>query len=196
MSVVKQLLFLSFLALGTAHGAGRVKISPLLYCLAQEEEKIHRGKVSGPIVALNKELLSDFTAVEHLLLRPKFYRQICHPQAPFSPSLGLVKLILTNRDGIFISTSKDSSYRRVQADFIRRLPSRIGRLFMDYLSGLQGLAPKANCLEEHIPPLGKIYRKYQIIEQDVGIRQLLAASDVNKIFRQLKRLEQIIQACR
>ena len=168
---------------------GRGKTSSLVQCLAKEEENIHRGKVAGPIVVLNRELFSHFTEAGQLLLKGEYFHRVCRSEGPFTPSLNLLKLILTHEEEAFVS-SKAS--RPLAKETVRKA----GRLLLDYLAGLQSLAPRADCLPDKMKPLREIHRKYRHIEQHVESNQLIAPEDVAQVFSQLPSLDELTQSCR
>ncbi|MCY4644837.1 MAG: hypothetical protein OXB88_09490 [Bacteriovoracales bacterium] len=183
--------------LSTAFGTetGTPSPSRLLQCLAKEEENIHRDKVRGPIVELNREMLSAFAGFDGPFIKKEYLGRICRSPSPFGPSLALLQVILVHGKKAFSSTTKRSSYRKLHQNFLKKLPRKAAKMLIRYLSGIQGMTPKADCLKEAIEPLGKIHQRYKAIEEDVGIEQLISPSDVKQIFAHLKNLDQIAHNC-
>ena len=171
------------------------QVSPLLQCLAKEEEQIHRQKVKGPIVELNQEMLALFATIRQLRLKPLYRKQICQSSSAFTPSLGLLQIILLHGKQPFYSTSQEPSYRGFQESFLTSLSSTASRLFMNYLSAIQALTPRSHCLREHIPPLRKIYQQYKTLEEHIATQHLIEPSDLSQVFAGLSRLDEIVKAC-
>ena len=172
------------------------QVPPLLQCLAREEEQIHHQKVKGPIVELNQEMLALFATTRQLRLKPLYRKQICQSSSEFTPSLGLLQIILLHGKQPFYSTSQDPSYRGFQESFLASLNSTANRLLMNYLSAIQALTPRSHCLIEHIPPLGKVYQQYKTLEEYIAIQYLIQPSDLSQIFAGLSRLDEIVKACK
>ena len=172
------------------------EITPLVHCLAKEEESIHLSKTTGPIVELNREFLSHFASTNKVFLKRNYFHRICRSQAPFSPSLSLLQVILMHGQGAFEPLAiKHPTYSNTQNLTFDDLQRKSGRLLLNYLSGVQGLTLQENCLENKINSLYNIHQKYQDIEKHVKIEQLIPPSEVLDIFKQLKNLDKIIESC-
>ena len=149
--LLKSCLLAAWATTGAQAASPVEQASPLLQCLAREEEQIHQQKVKGPIVELNQEMLALFATIRQLRLKPPYRKQICQPSSAFTPSLGLLRIILLHGKQPFYSTSQDSSYRGFQKSFLTSLSSTANRLLMNYLSAIQALTPRSHCLIEQIP---------------------------------------------
>ena len=169
----------------------KVTISPLLQCLAHEEADIHRRKIKGARVKLNQELFSIFSSNPHITLKKEYYQQVC--PAP-SPSLSLLRVILLHRERTFEQKSPQSNQVPL-LQTLTELSRKSGELLMLYLSYLQATVSQTDCLKQKIGPLKNIYQKYQTIEGDVEIDQLIEKKEIEIIFNQLKNMDQITNAC-
>ena len=170
--------------------------SPLSQCLAKEEERLHLNKIKGPIVKLNREMLSLFTTDDRLLLKKKYLHQICHSQSEFAPSLNLVRVVLIHRKEAFDSTSQNSIQKGLRNTLLSHFSKKTGQLLLEYLSAIQGLTHKADCLTEKMRPLQNIYHKYKVLEEHLDTNQLMEVSEITQIFVQLKQLNKLMKSCR
>ena len=171
-------------------------VSSLGQCLAKEEERIHLNQVKGPIVKLNREMLSLFTTVKRPLLKKKYFHQICRSQSKFVPSLNLVRVILTHGKEAFYFTAQNPLKKKFQNNLLTHLSRRTGQLLLTYLSDIQGLSPRPDCLIERMRPLQKIYHKYKVLEEHEDTDQLMGPSDITQVFAQLNQLDKMMKACR
>ena len=141
----------------------------ILACLGQEELKIHRSGTEGPVYQLNRAFVDMFSKAKTPLISSVAVQEICRSK-DFSPSVSLLRYLLLRGD--------------------RRVP----RIFFDYLSGLQGLAPAASCLPQKLPHFSYLSERYR----HLGPSAILKGEDerIRELFDGLKNLDAIFKKCR
>jgi hypothetical protein len=164
--------------------------------LGKEELQLHKNRSNGPLYYLNRHLVGELASFDNLELKKKYLNQICHSK-DFSPSVTFLKLLLIQREDIFIIRGDlKSSKNALLKGTIDLLLSRAPHLFFRYLGHLKTLTPHAGCLERAIPQLPVILERYRYLEQDYGHKQLIADHrNLEGIFDKLKNLDDIVRTC-
>jgi hypothetical protein len=169
----------------------------LLQCLGQEELKLHKMKITGPVYKLNQLFISELSTYDGIKVKKEHLRSICNYQN-FSPSVKLLKYLLTYGHAIFDKKSEQvvtavSEFNNVNLDnFIENVP----KIFFSYLAHVQSLSPGHSCLYEKLPHLRYFLNRYKYLEGAIPISHLMKEKKkISEIFRRLSRLDNIIRRC-
>ena len=164
--------------------------SPLLICLAREEESIHQKKIKGPPYFLNQFFINEFSAYGHLKLKEPHSDAICG-QGLDQVSFKLMKTILTNDGSIFDLTENNPNTPSSSPSFTitEELRATALRAFFGYLSYVEASSPKASCLESHIPHLKEMRHRYNHLQNHPSDK--VKKIDMTKVRDILSHLEGI-----
>ncbi len=170
------------------------KKNQLVICLGKEEGLIHKNRISGPTYKLNQYFISKLVSMD-IHIKEKFLSQICSDS--HNTSIRLLKLLMIQKDKCFkennFTESPLYSYKQASKDlFIQDLP----RVFSQYISNVQSLAPTKDCLEKRIPYLKEFLIKYSNLEmEDIPIDTIIDKNKILSIFEKLENINTIYKAC-
>lgn len=165
----------------------------LLYCLGQEELRIHAANDTGPLYLLNQRMIGEFTQIKNRNLKDVYQSEVCKSK---STSLSLLQLLLKHKDEIFLPINLESHEKELQDQNIKTLIDHAPGIFLDHLSQIQGTMPTANCLEKHIPEIVKIRDDFKYLQTILTSFQILESEDrYNIIIDKLQDLENFKRLC-
>jgi hypothetical protein len=191
-----KLVLLMILTILSTNTLAQSKRRDLLYCLGQEELKLHRSKRTGPQYFLNQFFINEAASTGLFKLKKKYYKEICEIKE-FPPSIGLMKNLLLKEKKIFEKVKSESSH--LEALYISGLDSLVERaphIFFQFLSIIQSQTRYAYCFNENIPELHRMLEKFRYLEEDMSPKQLISnKKEINAIFEKLKYLDAIYDKC-
>ena len=172
------------------------KSNDLLYCLGQEEKKLHLKKRTGPQYFLNQYFINEAASTGVFRLKKKFYKKICVDNE-FPPSIGLMKNILLHEKSLFREVKTESNHLdALYTSGLESLVETAPHIFFQFLSIIQSHTRYAHCFRDNIPELHKMMENYQYLEEELSSKQLLSnKKSINIIFDKLKSLEEIYERC-
>jgi hypothetical protein len=169
----------------------------VLQCLAKEEARLHKNNDHGSSYRLNQDLLNELAGSNTIYFKKKYVDEICQNRA-FSPSVSLLKLLLTRETSIFdFSTENlESSEGSFRLNFIREFQKQAPRLLVQYLAGIQGELPTSNCLENAIPETKSIFERMKYLEEEISFNDIVKdKKKLESIFIKLSKLSTIKIKC-
>lgn len=168
----------------------------LLYCLGQEELKLHTGKRTGPQYFLNQFFINEAASTGLFNLKAKYYRKICKIKE-FPPSIGLMKNLLIHEKKIFVKLKYDSIHlEALHSSGLDSLIERAPHIFFQFLSIIQSQTRYAHCFQENIPELHKMLEQFRYLEEDISSKSLISnKKDILAVFEKLKYLDAIYDKC-
>jgi hypothetical protein len=170
----------------------------LLHCLAKEEEKLHKEKSQKVLYRLNQNFINELATSNDIAIKQKYVQEICNDRALFSPSIGLLRILLLKENDVFdLSLSGvDPKLRPYKMAYIREFQKQVPHFFVSYLAGVQAEMPVAKCLENAIPEITKMNERLKYLEEEISMHKIL--SDKNKIeiiFKKLLKIKDITENC-
>lgn len=157
----------------------------VLKCLGQEEKFYHKKRLGGALLKINKSLISEMLQIsETLEIKPKYVSEVCNSKK-FSESVQLLKLILREKDNLFIfkSAPGDVVQRSQDERAIKEIINRSAFLFIKLINHIQSDFKQANCVIKEIPQIRTFYHSARYILEDEGIEKLLPEpNQINSIF--------------
>ncbi|WP_127717352.1 hypothetical protein [Halobacteriovorax sp. HLS] len=183
----------------TLHCVSTLANSPrrdLLFCLGQEEQKLHVNKRTGPQYFLNQYFINEAASTGIFKLKNSYYEEICE-RREFPPSVGLMKNILINEKKIFEKVKMGSAHLEALYDSgLDTLVENAPHIFFQFLSIVQSHTRYAHCFKENIPELHSLMNSYQYLEEDTEPGQLIQnKKSIRIIFDKLKHLDAIYERC-
>ena len=167
--------------------------SPLLKCLGEEENKIHKHKENGPVYRLNQILINELIEGLSVEVKDPFMQEICG-EGVSSPSIQLIKLLLLDGELIFEKGHSENIIN--QGAGAKSLLDQAPRFFFSYLADLQSTTPKSGCLEENIPEVKFFLERFKHLEAEISRSQLLDDKDkLESIFLKLQDFDGIVGRC-
>jgi len=160
----------------------------LMYCIGQEELKIHKAKKTGALSKLNQEIISELLQLsDRIKLKDKYLEKVCDSKNN-EKSLSLLNYILLDKKSFYtIATEHEIKEQAIDLKHIKELNRTAVSLFINYLNNLQAETNKANCLAKKIPSLRKLLRNGRYILEDLDYENILEHKhDFELIFRKLK----------
>lgn len=191
-----KILMSFILIICTMSSYAKSKRKDLLFCLGQEELKLHKSKITGPQYFLNQRFINEAASAGEFNLKPKFYHEICEIKE-FPPSVGLLRNILLHEEAIFKQVSVNNQnlqalYQSGYQAFIARTPE----IFFHFLALIQTQTKYPHCLRENIPKLYELTHKFQYLREELDLKSLLKdKKSIDNIFTKLKYLEAIYDEC-
>lgn len=189
---MKYLLMLTFLTIPTW-----AKPKSLMYCLGQEEQKLHKEKNLSHQYKLNQDVISAMVQLHNkVVLKPKHYKVVCDEKTK-SPSFELLRVVLINKNDAFINLLEEETlHYGVAQKSIDELNQRMIGVFIDYLAAIRAKAPTHNCITDHIPALKPFYEKLLFLQQDLEPKAILSSiTDLHEIFIKLEYVDSIYKKC-
>ncbi len=168
----------------------------LLQCLAKEEERLHKN-AQNSLYRLNQEFVNELAGSNDIAIKKEFVDEICLSKK-HSASVGLLRLLLLKEDKIYdLSLSGvEASMRPFKMGYINEFQKQVPRLFIQYISSVQGEMPTSNCLEKYIPELKAFNEKIKYLEMELPSNQLIAQkSKIDAIFERLADIKNIQSKC-
>ncbi len=188
---MKILTITFFLVLGQSVLA-RGEQNSILRCLAKEENFYAKNKYTGPNYKLNQTMIEEVTALGNLEMTQHAYRSICKGDG--YPSLKLLEHLLAKKKDVFMDHYENHNMIMVTLD---ALLDRSGSILITYLTSLQAIAKKPNCLENQVPEIKNMIQRYFYLETDINRKTLDGDKKAQKaLFRKLNNIDQIIARCK
>jgi hypothetical protein len=169
----------------------------VLQCLAKEESQLHKSNDQGANYHLNQDLINELAGSNTIYFKKKFIDEICSSKN-FSPSISLLKLLLTKETSIFdlSAENSESSEGSFRLNFIREFQKQAPRLLIQYLAGIQGEMATANCLEVAIPETKTIFDRMKYLEEEISFNDIVKdKKKLEIIFNKLEGLSSIRKKC-
>jgi len=168
----------------------------LLQCLAKEEERLHK-KAQDSLYRLNQEFVNELAGSNDITIKKEYVSEICQ-STKHSPSVGLLRLLLLKENQIYdLSLSEvEASMRPFKMGYINEFQKQVPRIFIQYISSVQGEMPTSSCLEKYIPELKGFNEKIKHLEMELPTHQLIAQKNkIEQIFEKLTQIKQIKLKC-
>lgn len=169
----------------------------VLKCLGREELQLHRKRDIGPRYVLNQVFLNKLSS-NSIAIKKKYADQICNAKSG-RPSLIMLKILLLKQRDLFdIKVSKDridglENFKISQAD---EFVAQAADVFFEYISGVQSMAPTADCLERTIPKMKGLFKRYRYLEEEVAAVDLLKdKQEILDIFKGLENIDNLFSIC-
>ncbi|MCO4753944.1 MAG: hypothetical protein KC478_05655 [Bacteriovoracaceae bacterium] len=160
-----------------------------MFCLGQEEARIHKNKIGGFAYKLNQEMIGALVQLrESVQMKKTYAEQVC--SANYS-SIKLLELLMTKDDVFYSKYSEARSPKKFAIDQsnLDELKHESATLFIRFISQIQASLPKANCLQNKIPALRPFFEQMQFILQEVGLDRVMKTLDSpEEIFKKLQKL--------
>lgn len=177
---------------------GQGAVSSILSCLGQEELKIHQAKTTGPVYYLNQYFINAMATNNKVQLKQDYLQKICADR-DFSPSVNFLFYYLLEGREIFdlatIHKSQDAK-EAYELSALSSFANEIPHIFFNYLSQLQGLVQRPDCLSQQIPEVGFFLEQFRVLEEDLPPGQLMEDKvKIKKIFSKLKQFDRILEIC-
>ncbi len=164
----------------------------LVFCLAKEEETIHKKKVTGPVYALNQSIINKLSGLGMMTFKKDFVKEVCQSQT-FTPSLQFLKSILSkDHDDVldklpyYVNVSLEGEYDSLM-EFSRRA-------LFKYLSDLQSNFKEHNCLEKEMPLIKEMQTNQKYLESE-NDDSFWTEKRTKEIFNKLKNIDYILKKC-
>ncbi len=190
-----KVILLLFLIQNTA--LGKIKLSPLLKCLAKEEAHLAHVKSTGPNYKLNQFFINEVSSYSYLELKSQHYQKICHHNI-FSPSVSFLKTYLENGKSIFLIPRGKRNQVRIRQTVaaLEELENQMPHIFISYLASLQQLTATAHCLTGQMPELVEVQGRIKYLESEVDLKKLIRNDPlVKKIWEQLPNFKRMAKRC-
>jgi len=175
-------------------------VNPLLYCLGDEEEYLHKNKTIGAVYKINKIFIEEFSLFNQIYLKSHYLQEICFSTSAYSPSINLLKHLLLFGDEIFhIRTSTVLLHTISLRSSIQGLVAKAPNIFLIWISEIQSSAPSHDCLDKYIPHLADLKFKVKYLEEetDAGISVFFKDTNtIESIFSHLNKLDNIFEKCK
>ncbi|OFZ22667.1 MAG: hypothetical protein A2202_01190 [Bdellovibrionales bacterium RIFOXYA1_FULL_36_14] len=175
-------------------------VNPLLYCLGDEEESLHKNKTVGAIYKINQIFIEEFSLFNQIYLKSQYLQEICYSTSTYSPSINLLKHLLLLGDDIFhIKTSSVLLHTISLRSSIQGLVAKAPNIFLIWIGEIQSGAPSHDCLDKYIPHLADLKFKVKYLEEETGAGISLFFKDTNTIetiFSHLNKLDSIFEKCK
>ena len=163
----------------------------------REELQLHRKRDIGPRYVLNQVFLNKLSS-NSIAIKNKYAKKICNYKSG-RPSLIMLKILLLEQRDLFdIKVSKNridglENFKISQAD---EFVAQAADVFFEYISGVQAMAPSANCLEKKIPQIKSLFRRYRYLEEEVAAVELLKdKKEILEIFKGLENIDNVFAIC-
>ncbi len=167
------------------------KVNPALKCLALEEERYHKLKITNSRSRLNQELIIELSQSSNFILKPEYLSLVCDSKT-LSPAEKILELQLLYGTKIFELNNNDMATASL-VEYKKQLP----QVFIKHLANLQSELENANCLERHIPEIKKINNKIKYLEEDLSVDTLTPfQKEISSIFKKLAKFNDIKNKCR
>ncbi|MEX0799056.1 MAG: hypothetical protein WD025_06410 [Bacteriovoracaceae bacterium] len=151
---------------------------------------MHKHKLGGPVFKLNQEVISSFVQLrDSIYMKDKYVKQVC---AANSPSMKVLELLMTKNTVFFSIYTEKRSPKKLAIDQsnINELREKSSLLFVNFVTQMQAIMSKPNCMEKHIPELTLFYEKMRYILEDIGLRRVMKTlKDPQKVFEKLQALD-------
>lgn len=167
----------------------------LLKCLGNEELRIHRLKLEGPVYRLNQKLIGEISSAGKITIKPQYFKSVCNNKT-FSPSVKLLKILLIN--GVSIVKKPDLTNIPQQYAFssFKEIVKKAPDFLFGYLAELQALTNDPHCLKKKIPELDYFRQRFLYLQGDFSNNQLLDdKKKISAIFKRLERFGDILRSC-
>ncbi len=189
MKLRSFLIFATILLTPSVQAAS--KINPALKCLALEEERYHKKKITNSRSKLNQDLIIELSQSSDFILKSDYLSIVCSPNT-ISPAEKLLELQLIYGTKIFETNSNEMTVASLM-EYKKQLP----QVFIKHIANLQSELETANCLEKNIPEIKKINDKIKYLEEDLSVDTLLPfQKEIATIFRKLEKFNDLKKKCR
>lgn len=172
-----------------------VNADTLLSCLGNEELKIHKKKVIGPIFRLNQHFVNKFASFSNIHIKKTHLLNICNDKS-FSPSVALLKMILLKGIDLYI-ISKNEFQKAQDLATIESFITEIPHTFFSYLASLQNEASTPDCLPKRVKNMQYFTDNLFYLETHLSYKVLFKEhKKIKELFNSLKKLDQIWKECK
>lgn len=176
------LLFLVTLS----HSTIWAKPQTLLECLGQEEEIIHREKLSKEALLFNQQLISHSFELKNLKIKPRFLKQICQGSKNLF-SLNFLEIFLKNKGKVFIKS---------QTKIINQFHSHILNSLNHYIAISQMYSPNPDCLLSDHKAISTFVFKMLYEAKFLSPKKILYENNLGlKVLKELKNFPQTVKNC-
>ena len=126
------------------------EISPIVSCLALQEQAYHKSKNIGPMYKLNQELLNLLAIENKLKFQNQFTQKICDSK---NQAYSLLKHLLLDHSKIFVPPKEDINEWELTffTNQISQLIKKNYQVFLNFLSFIQMEIKSPKCLHQLFP---------------------------------------------
>ena len=167
--VVSVFLFASqFFAL-----QARAEPKRYMFCLGQEEARIHKNKIGGAVYKLNQEVIGALVQLsDSIYMKTKHVKEVC--SSPY-PSIKILELLLSEENVFFSRYTGDRRPKLLALDerLLSELKNQSAYLFSGFMATLQAGMPKPDCLRNQIPELNEFFEKMLYAQENLGLKKII-----------------------
>lgn len=191
-----RITFILFLFIMT--NIATAEISPLLKCLAREEQLFHQAKIQGPFYKLNQKMLLMISQFPKLMTQDTVLKDVCQAKQSEHPSMLLLEHFLLNSTKIFkIDPDVESEQVALLNNTLDEMRNGLPELLIGFLADLQSTLETANCLNKEVKEAAYFTDRFKYLQSVVDHQELFEnKSKVRQLFSQLKNWPAIEKACR
>lgn len=175
----------------------KAEISPLLRCLALEEQQFHQNKIINPFYRLNQKMLLMISQFPKLITEDKVLNAVCKAKKDEHPSMILLENFLLNPDKIFtINYDIETEQQALLDNTLKEMKEGTPDLLITFLADLQSTLEVANCLNLKIEEAAYFTERFKYLQSAVSHEQLFEnKKKISGLFDKLRNWQNIEQAC-
>ncbi len=187
-------LILSLLYLSFAHAAP----TPLLKCLAIEEQVFHQKKIQNPWYRLNQKVILMIAQFPRIEAKQRLLQQICEAKWEDHPSMILFEQMLIDHTQVFsIPKDIEEEQRALLENTLQEMKEGFPELLITFLADLQSTLEKANCLNQTIKEAEYFTDRFKYLTAVIPHEQLFEdKKKIRSLFAQLNNWQRIVDHCR
>ena len=173
----------------------KVATSRLLRCLGAQEQRFHKLKTQGAFYELNQRLIGELIQAHGVDANASLLKQVC-TKNPKSALAMLEAMLLDQKDWFVIKATDNKMQDSINRELVKELNQTAPEILLNFIASLQVQAPSADCLEKHIPGIGKLHHEVKWLQEEVDLTKItLKRSRLTKIFAGIARSEEFFQLC-
>lgn len=190
---MKSLISAIFILLWTASGLAQV--SPLIKCLALEEQYYHQTKIQDSFYRLNQKMLLALSQFPNLKARESVLSSVCEMTQGKHASVLLLEDFIINPQSIFVRPSNEEQAALLD-NTLQEVKDKLPELLIAFLADLQSTLGTANCLEREVPEISYFSDRFKYLQGVISFDQLFDKKQkIESLFKGLKNWSRIVKAC-
>lgn len=183
MKVITSILFLIILPYTNAMGTQQT----LLKCLGQQEEILHKYKISNQTVSFHQQFISDALNFQKMRIKKTYLNEICKYKTGLKSFLFL-KIFLRQKGQVF--------QRRLSSKKRNELYEKILIHIQNYISLTQNSSPNTECLFIDHPAVSKFLFQVLYLRNTQSAQQILDKNKLGlKVLSELEKFPSRAQRC-
>ena len=192
MSLIISLLFSIFSSIALAQP------TPMLKCLALEEQHFHQLKTQGPIYRLNQKVILMISQFPKIQSHPQLLKKICTMNFSDSPSMYLFEELLVNSSNVFsIPSDLPEEQRALLQNTMEEMKEGFPEMLITFLAELQSTLETPNCLNRVVKEADYFTDRFKYLQGVVNNEQLFEdKKKIRSLFSQLRNWNDIVEKCR